>query len=315
MPLSARSRNSAQHPTKMRHTFQLFVLALSAALSTFNPARAAESSLATNQVHNVRGVVREITPDRTKAVIRHEAIPDYMPAMTMEFNVRNTNELSGLRPGDTITFRLSATDDTHWIDMIRKTGPSPNAVMDASPHLAAAKIGELKPGDLLPDCKLLAENGALIRFSDFRGKAVAFTFFFTRCPLPDYCPRMGNNFAKARELLRATKHGPTNWLFLSVSFDPDFDRPAVLSSYANFYRQKDTGGWLFAAAPMDSLKTLAPRLDLMVHHEPGGSISHNLRTVVLDPDGRIYRQFDGNEWTPQELARALMEAARLPNRE
>jgi len=232
----------------------------------------------------------------------------------MEFNVHDTNELSGLRPGDNITFRLTATDETHWIDMVRKTGPATNAVADESPRPAVSKTGELKPGDLLPDCKLLAENGTPIRFSDFHGKAVAFTFFFTRCPLPDYCPRMGNNFAKARELLRTTENAPTNLLFLSISFDPDFDNPAVLSSYANFYRQRDTNGWLFAAAPMDSLQTLAPRLDLMVHHETGGSISHNLRTVVLDPQGRIHRQLDGNEWTPQELVQALMEAARGSSR-
>ena len=299
----------------MKHRFLLLVAALSSAFSICNPARAHESALATNPVHYVRGVIREIAPDRTEAVIRHEAIPDYMPAMTMEFNVHDTNELSGLRPGDAITFRLTTTDDAHWIDLVRKTGIATNGLADVPTGLTASKIGELRPGDLLPDCKLLAENGKPIRLSDFRGKAVAFTFFFTRCPLPDYCPRMGNNFAKARELVRATEDAPTNWLFLSISFDPDFDQPAVLSSYANFYRQQDTNGWLFVAAPQDSLAALAPRLDLMVRHETGGSISHNLRTVVLDPGGKIYRQFDGNEWTPQELARALMEAARLPNRE
>ena len=297
----------------MKRRFLLLFVGLSPALWTLDLAYAGESTDATNRVLNVRGVVREIATDRTKAVVRHEAIPDYMPAMTMEFNVRDTNELSGLHPGDTITFRLTATDETHWIDMVRKTGPATNAVADESPRPTASKTGELKPGDLPPDCKLLAENGKPIHLSDFRGKAVAFTFFFTRCPLPDYCPRMGNNFAKARELLRVTENAPTNWLFLSISFDPDFDNPAVLSSYATFYRQQDTNGWLFAAAPTKSLETLAPSLDLMVRHEPGGSISHNLRTVVLDPHGRIHRQFDGNEWAPQQLVQALMEAARIPS--
>ena len=299
----------------MKRKLLLLAVTLAQAIVMGNHARAGDSAPATNQVYNVRGVVRGIAADRTKAVIRHEAIPDYMPAMTMEFNMRDTNELGGLRTGDAITFRLTVTDGTHWIDMVRKTGVTTNDAADPSHRLTAPKIRELKPGDLLPDCKLLAENGKPIYFSDFRGKAIAFTFFFTRCPLPDYCPRMGNNFAKARELVRATEHAPTNWLCLSISFDPDFDQPAVLSSYANFYRQQDTNGWLFAAAPTSSLAVLAPRLDLMVHHEQGGGISHNLRTVVLDPGGKIYRQFDGNEWTPQELARALMEAARLPNRE
>jgi cytochrome oxidase Cu insertion factor (SCO1/SenC/PrrC family) len=44
-------------------------------------------------------------------------------------------------------------------------------------------------------------------------------------------------------------------------------------------------------------------------------VTHNLRTVVLDPQGRIFRQFDGNQWTPQELADAIVCAARfLPTR-
>jgi protein SCO1 len=296
----------------MKHRLFLLVFGLAMAPSAELSARAAEPAPAISQVYTVRGIVREIAPDRTKATIRHETIPNYMPAMTMPFNVRNTNELNGVSPGDTITFRLTATEDTHWIDNVRKIGAATNNLADASPHLDASKIAELKPGDVLPDYELLAENGKTIRFSDFRGKALAFTFFFTRCPLPDFCPRMSGNFTKARELIRAAPNAPTNWLFLSVSFDPEFDRPAVLSNYANLYRHNDTNGWLFAAAPAGSLAALAPRLDLMIHHESDGSISHNLRTVVLDPQGRIHRQLDGNQWTPQELVQALVEAARGP---
>ncbi|MFO1512164.1 MAG: copper-binding protein [Verrucomicrobiota bacterium] len=278
-------------------------------LSQQNPARAAEAAAATNLVHTTRGLVREIAPDRHKAIIRHEAIPNYMPAMTMEFNVRDTNELSGIGAGDTISFQLTATDDTHWIDHVRKVASATNSTPAAKVRITPAQIAELKPGDRLPDYELTAETGKAIRFSNFQGKAVAFTFIFTRCPLPDYCPRMGNNFAKARELMLANANAPTNWQFLSISFDPDFDQPVVLSSYANFYRKDNPDRWLFAAAPMTSLVQLAPRLDLMINREPGGSISHNLRTVVLDTQGRIARQFEGNRWTPEELTEALAAAA------
>ncbi len=273
-------------------------------------ALAAEALPATTQVHTTRGLVREIAPDRHKAVIRHEAIPNYMPAMTMELNVRNTNELNGITAGDTVTFRLITTEETHWIDQVRKVASATNQASTAKASATPSLIAELKPGDLLPDYELTAENGKSIRFSDFRGKALAFTFIFTRCPLPDFCPRMGQNFAKARDLILASSNTTTNWQFLSISFDPDFDKPAVLSGYGNFYRKDNADRWLFAAAPMKTLKELAPRLDLMLNREPGGSISHNLRTVVLDPQGRIHRQFDGNEWTPQQLAESLLEAAR-----
>jgi len=283
-------------------------------ISTLGPSRstrAAEATSGTNKVHAARGLVREISPDRHKAVIRHEAIPGYMPAMTMEFNVKNSNELSGIAAGDTIAFQLTATEETHWIENVRKLASGTNGVAAAKAESVPSRVAELKPGDTLPDCELTAENGKSIRFSDFRGKAVAFTFIFTRCPLPDFCPRVGSHFAKARDLLRASTNAPANWQFLSISFDPDFDKPAVLSSYANYYRNGNADRWLFAAAPVSSLAQLAPRLDLLVNREPGGSISHNLRTVVLDPRGHIYRQFDGNQWTPAQLAQALIEAAEL----
>ncbi|HLP77636.1 MAG TPA: copper-binding protein [Candidatus Paceibacterota bacterium] len=296
----------------MNYRIACLTVALTFALKAENPLRA-ESVATTNQVHATRGIVREIAPDRHKAVIRHEAIPDYMPAMTMEFNVRNTNQLSGISAGDTITFRLTATEDTHWVDQVRRISAATNNPPVVKPRLTPSRIAELKPGDLMPDYELQAEDGRTIRFSDFRGKAVAFTFFFTRCPLPDYCPRMSSHFAQARDLILANTNVPVNWQFLSISFDPDFDTPGVLSSYGGFYRKGNPDRWLFAAAPMKSLAGLAPRLDLMINREPGGSISHNLRTVVLDPLGRIHRQFDGNEWTPGQLAESLMNAAAVRN--
>jgi protein SCO1/2 len=170
-------------------------------------------------------------------------------------------------------------------------------------------IPELKTGDLLPDGVLTAEDGREIHFSDFRGQALAFTFFYTSCPLPNYCPLMNRNFASARDAISSTANAPTNWEFLSLSFDPHSDTPEVLATFGGYYRHGNPAHWLFASASTNTLATLAPALDLMVIHQ-GDSISHNLRTVVLDTHGRIYQQFDGNQWTPQELAGAILQAAR-----
>jgi protein SCO1/2 len=260
------------------------------------------------RVFETQGVVRDIAPSRRMAVIRHEEIPGYMPRMVMELTVRDTTELGGINVGDEIAFRLHATEDTHWIDTIRRirTG-SPEAAAPTTPGTPKQAL-ELKPGDEVPDQELLSESGGRIRLSDFRGRALAFTFFFTRCPLPDYCPRMNRNFSQARELLVQRPSAPTNWQFLCVSFDAEFDKPAVLAGYSKMFRGDNTDRWQFASASSSVVAELAPRLDLMITRE-GGSFSHNLRTVVLDPEGRIYRQFDGNEWTPQQLAEAVVEAS------
>lgn len=270
--------------------------------SAFADPMAVDSSTAS---YPARGIVEKIAPDLRQVTIDHEAIPQYMTAMTMDFPVQSTNELDGISPGDQITFTLVVGKNDGWVKNIHRTGKTESVITNTMPVI----LPELEPGDQLPDGILTAEDGRSIRFSDFRGKAVAFTFFFTRCPMPNYCPLMNRNFAAGRDLITSTPNAPTNWEFLSISFDPENDTPEVLSSFGGFYRHGNSSHWLFASAPTNTLAVLAPSLDLMVVHR-GSSISHNLRTVVLDPHGRIYRQFDGNQWTSRQLADALLEAAR-----
>jgi protein SCO1/2 len=263
--------------------------------------------------YDTRGVVRQIADDRHKVTIQHEAIAGYMPAMTMEFPVNDTNELNGISPSDEITFKLVVRENDDWVEDIHFVAHRVENVTDNT-YVIHVPSAELKPGDLLPDCEFMAEDGSTVHFSDFRGKAVAFTFFYSRCPLPDYCQRMSKNFSETRKLLLTTPNAPTNWQLLSISFDPGFDHPEILSSYASFYREDDTNRWLFAAATTKALANLAPQLDLMIMRDGENIMSHNLRTVVLDPQGRIFRQLDGNQWTPQELADAIIKAAKTSAR-
>ena len=259
----------------------------------------------TAKSYPVTGVVEKIATNRRTATIHNQEIPGYMDEMTMDFPVQNTNELTGISPGDKIAFTLVVAKNDDWIENVRRTGHTTEIITNVLPVMTS----ELGPGDLLPDGVLTTEGGREIHFTDFRGQALAFTFFYTRCPLPNYCPLMNRNFAAARDLISSTSGAPTNWEFLSISFDPQGDTPEVLTAFGGFYRNGNSSHWIFAAAATNTLASLAPALDLMVIPQ-GNTISHNLRTVVLDPQGRIYRQFDGNQWTPQELADAILKAAR-----
>lgn len=269
------------------------------------PSTSASIDSSTNS-YPVRGVVQSVAADRQSAVIQHEKISGYMAAMTMELPVKNTNELSGISPGDQITFTMVVTEDDDWIENIRRTGKTV-AVTPPKPAWHVVEPG-LRVGDMLPDYEFTSESGKPVRFSDFRGSAMAFTFFFTSCPLPDYCPRMNKNLNEARNLLMAEASAPTNWELMSISFDSSFDTPDVLSRYAQIYRGEDASHWLFAVASTNTLASLAPKVDLNFWRAEG-TISHNLRTVVIDPTGKITRQFDGNDWTPQQLADAIRAAA------
>ncbi len=266
------------------------------------PANPSDSALPTHAVH---GIIQKIPPDRHWVTIAHDAIPGYMPAMTMDFPVRDTNALAGLAPGDIVNFQLVVGTNDDWAQNFERLGQTTLA----STAAPAPVLDELKPGDMMPDLAFTSETGTVRHLSDFRGSAVAFTFFFTRCPLPDFCPRMNRNFAATRDILLAVTNAPANWQLLSLSFDPEIDTPATLANYASSYRGANASHWLFAAVPLNQLMPLAPRLDLMIMRQ-NGSISHNLRTIILDSQGRIHRLFDGNNWTPQQLAEALIEAAR-----
>jgi protein SCO1/2 len=262
----------------------------------------------TVQSYPAHGVVEQIAPDRRQVTIHHQTIPGYMMEMTMAFPVKDTNELKGVSAGDKIAFTLVVDQTNDWVEDIHRVGHTDKTMADAM-TMTDGMFSTLKPGDMLPDGELVTEDQRQIHFSDFRGRAVAFTFFFTRCPLPNYCPLMNRNFDQARALLLSETNAPTNWQFLSISFDPEFDTPQVLSEYAGEFRGTNAAHWLFAGATTNTLVRLAPRLGLMVMRQ-GDNLSHNLRTVVLDPQGRIYRQFNGNQWTAQQLAEALLAAAR-----
>lgn len=270
------------------------------------PRTAAAGALKT---YAARGVVQAVSPDQSSATIKHEAIAGYMGAMTMDFPARDTNTLHGILPGDEIAFTLAVTETNDWIENVRVLGKTNVSIVSGPPgwHIADP---ELSIGDALPDYEFTSENNLPVRFSDFRGRALAFTFFFTSCSLPDYCPRMSRNFSEVQKILLAASNAPANWQLLSISFDSSFDTPEILSGYARYYRGDNTNRWLFAVASPQTLVSLAPKVDLNYWHE-GGSISHNLRTVVLDTNGKISAQFDGNEWTPQQLADAVQKAARV----
>jgi len=264
------------------------------------------SSAPPAKTYAARGVIQQLAADHRHATIKHEAIPGYMAAMTMDFSVRDTNALTGFAAGDGITFSLVVTDDDDWIENLQRTGRTGGVTGPPGWHVAEP---ELQVGDALPDVEFTSENGRVIHLTDFRGQAVAFTFFFTSCPLPEYCPRMNRNFSEARNLLLVDTNAPANWQLLSVSFDPAFDEPLILASYASLYRGTNAARWLFAVASTNTLAALAPKLDFRFWRE-NGALSHNLRTVVLDGGGKIFRQFDGNDWTAAELAKALSEAAK-----
>jgi protein SCO1 len=262
------------------------------------------------QVYQVKGTVIEVLPKEKTVKIKHEEIPGYMPAMTMPFDVKNTNELAGLEAGDAVSFRMIVTGKEGWIDQIRKLGVAErNNLPTTGPFRLVRDVEPLNVGDLMPEYRFTNQLGQAVNTAQFKGQALAITFLFTRCPFPTFCPLMANNFAEAQKKLLAMTNGPTNWHLLTISFDPQFDTPAVLKSYAEFHGY-DPRHWTFATGALIDITAIGEQFGLAFWHDETGGISHNLRTVVVDARGRVQKMFVGNKWTSDELVEEMVKAAK-----
>lgn len=179
----------------------------------------------------VTGMVREVKMDGRTVVVRHEKIPGYMEAMTMPFEVREPKELAGVGAGDKVMFRMRVTEKEGWIDRVQVLAKSKLDAVPPDPTFRQVRdVDPLKVGDLMPDYHFTNEMGHAVGLSDYRGRAFAFTFIFTRCPFPNFCPRMTSNFADVVKLMPRAG-GVTNWHLFSISFDPEYDTPNRLKVY------------------------------------------------------------------------------------
>ena len=257
-----------------------------------------------------QGVVREVKADGKTVVIAHEAIARYMDAMTMPFKVKELGKLAGLRTGDKIRFCLRVTDTESWIDGISRLGSAPAAEGErASAPVVADQV--TTPRHPLLDCAFTNELGQTVRLGDFRGQALAVTFFFTRCPIPDYCPRLSKNFEEASQKLKAIPGAPTNWHFLSVSFDTDSDTPAVLKAYGERY-QYDPKHWSFLTGSREQISELASQSDVKFERQ-GGFFSHNFRTLIIDPAGHLQMMFPIGGNLSDAIVSEILKAAASSN--
>src|ERR1044071_9509821 len=302
--------------------FSIWLLAGLLVLSGCDRASNASSSGGTGAVPNaqpktfqVKGQVIAVKPKEKSIEIKHEEIPGYMPAMTMPFDVRDTNELAGLQPGDSVTFRMLVTDTVGWIDQIHKhaSAPATNTLPGGAALRIVREVEPLAVGDALPHYHFTNQFGHRISTAEFKGNAVAITFLFTRCPFPNFCPLMATHFAEVQQIMLGMSNAPTNWQLLTISFDPDFDKPAVLKSYAERYKYEPSHS-TFATGALIDITALAEQVGLTFWHDETGNISHNLRTVVVDAAGRVRKIYTGNQWNSSELVQELVSAASPANK-
>ena len=254
------------------------------------------------KTYPLRGKVVSTDPAKGEVTVDHQAIPGFMEAMTMPYKVRDTRMLGELHPGDLITadVLVSQNDDADVVlDHFVIVGQAkPDYRPKIQYHVPA-------PGDAVPEFTLTNQDGKPVKLSHFRGKALLITFIYTRCPLPDFCPRVTKNFAAVEKALAADPALYAKTHLICASFDPEHDTPDRLKAYGAEYMgaaaPKAFAHWDFAASTKQNLPEMAKFFDLGLTSEADSTITHTLSTTLIGPDGKVVQFYPGNEWTPDQL--------------
>ncbi len=259
----------------------------------------------------LQGQVQSIDTPHKQLVVKHEDIKGFMPAMTMPYDVQDAKAMSGLAPGDLINATLVVFSNGAHLTNIKKVGEAPLEKPPAETPTPSASSGFelLKPGELVPNGSFRDQDGKKRHFSDFKGSLVAMTFIYTRCPLPTFCPLMDRHFAALQKSLKSDPALKGVHL-VTVSFDPVTDTPAVLKAHGKKL-DADFGRWTFLTGDRDDVDQFAARFGVSVSRAMTDQrdITHNLRTAIVDADGKLAKVYTGNEWSPDQLLADLKTVA------
>lgn len=283
----------------------VFVTLISLVLSSCQPKQRVRS--ATEKHYDLHGKVVAVDKNKHEITIAHEEIKDYMPSMTMPFNVKDDWVLEIAAPGNQIAANLIVDGTESWLEEVVLTEDTTSG-SSATPVEGAGPTA----GTEVPNYRLINQDGKTIRLHDYKGKALLLTFVYTRCQDPNQCTLMSSNFAAIDQQLQKQPELYDKTHLLSISFDPAYDTPKVLrsygASYTGKYSDENFAHWEFASGSADEVKGVAQFFGLRYFQDtPDGTeqVIHSLRTAVIDPDGKVIKVYRGNDWKPEELLKDL----------
>ena len=244
--------------------------------------------------YTTHGLVLQVNRPGAVVTISHEALPGFMDAMAMPFELRGGARATPLTPGDRVALRLGVKGNRSWIDRLEVVSGAP---VDAGLQNTPAVPLLVPVGGTIPDFELMDHAGRQVALSSLRGKVVAVNFIYTRCPLPDYCPRMVANFRAVRDRFRDRMD--RDLVLLTVSFDPKYDTPARLAEYATAERAGGPG-WHFLTGDARGIERVCAAFGIQYFPEEG-LITHTLQTAVIDRAGRLAATVEGKDFTGRQL--------------
>lgn len=276
----------------LRRTLLALLLLLSLAACTQKPKKEFRR-------YELEGKVVAVDAAAKKLTISHKDIPGLMKGMTMDFSVKADWIWGKVQKGDQISAVLVMDPDGAYLENVSLTSQS------STPDASTAPVHMPEVGEAVPEFQGYDQNGAAFKLSKLRGKPVLLTFIYTRCPLPDYCIRMSSNFAEIEKRLKQEQPAIFSKLqVVSVSIDPEFDKPPVLKQYAKNYGAQVFPNWHFVSGKPEDVRKFANFFGLSYFPE-NNQITHSLRTALIAPDGKITALYSGNQWKPEEVLAQL----------
>lgn len=263
--------------------------------------------------HDARGLVLKVDKKHNSLLVSLDRIPGYMEAMTMFFPVQNPKELDGVGVGTMIEFTLVADQDAAHIEGIhirRYEGVEQDPLTARRLKLLAAVVDaqgtqqELALGERVPDFSLIDQNRQSVALSQFSGKVVAITFTYTHCALPNFCFRISNSFRRLQK--RFADRMGSDLVLLTITFDPTHDTPEVMAQYGKTWGA-DPKSWRLLTGPPAEIDRLCNKFGISVWPDEG-LMTHSLHTFVVDRNGTLLANLEGNEFTADQLGDLVQTA-------
>jgi protein SCO1 len=275
------------------------VFILSLAVSAAACRRASDQ-----RAYTLQGQVLSVEVPRKQLTIKHEEISGLMPAMTMPYEVKDADLLSGLIAGDLVNATLVIGSNEAYLTTVRKVGQAPLEQPPAETTVApraSSGFELLKPGEQVPRGAFVDQDGRKRSFDGFKGSMVVLTFVYTRCPLPTFCPLMDRHFVTIQKSLE-NDTALRRVHLVTVSFDPTYDTPPVLKKHARELKA-DLTRWTFLTGDRDEIDRFAMRFGVSIARAMNDprDITHNLRTAIVDGEGNLVKVYTGNDWTPEQV--------------
>ena len=288
-----------------RRRVHVLVILVALSFTYASCRRAAEPERRYQLKGQILGIGAPRQDGRRDVSVKHEDIPGFMPAMTMAYSVKQASALDGYAPGDLITATLVLAGSDMFLERLTKTGHA-EVPPDAKPVRA---MDVMNPGDAVPDDALTDQEGRVRKLSDWQGRALAVTFVYTRCPVPDFCPLMDRHFGDLQRAIAGDPGLRDRAHLVSVSFDPARDTPAVIAAHAKA-RGADPRTWSYVTGTREAIDHLASRFGVSTidERDAAQTITHNLRTAIVDPRGRLVKIYSGNDWRVADVLADLREA-------